>query len=450
MSRKDDGGTARVLVLGAGLVARPLVRYLLENAGLHVTVATRTVSKAEAIIDGHPSGVPVALDVQNVEQLRGLVAGADLAVSLLPYAHHVSVAQLCIDRGIPMVTTSYVSPQMQALDPAARKAGVLILNETGVDPGIDHMSAMRIIHDVQERGGTVNEFTSCCGGLPAPDSVTTPWGYKFSWSPRGVVLAARNAARYLLDGKRVEVPGPELFTDVRTAVVDGVGELEIYPNRDSLGYRERYGLEDVQTIFRGTFRYPGHCRTWKALVDLGWLDLEERDVASQTYGSFLAGMIGSPGRDVRGEVAAHLSMDPADELLERMHWLGLLGTDAIPDGRTSPLDVLANRLLEKLPYAEGERDMIVLQHRFLSTFPDGRKERTTSTLVDFGIEGGDSSMARTVSLPAAVAVRHVVEGRIRATGVHIPVMPTIYNPILTELERLGIRCKDSTEVVEPA
>jgi len=450
MPRKEKEGVGRVLVLGAGLVARPLVRYLLENAGLHVTVATRTVRKAEAIIEGHPSGVPVALDVQNVEQLRGLVADADLAVSLLPYAHHVSVAQLCIDRAIPMVTTSYVSPQMQALDAPARKAGVLILNETGVDPGIDHMSAMKIIHDVQERGGTVVEFTSCCGGVPAPDSVTSPWGYKFSWSPRGVVLAGRNAARYLLDGKQVDVPGPELFADVRTAVIDGVGELEFYPNRDSLGYRDRYGLEGARTIFRGTFRYPGHCRTWKALVDLGWLDIAERDVSSQTYGSFQAGMIGSPGRDVRGEVAARLSMDPTAEPLERMEWLGLFGTDEIPDGRISPLDVLANRLLEKLPYAEGERDMIVLQHRFLATFPDRRRERISSTLVDFGIGGGDSSMSRTVSLPAAVAARYIVEGRIRATGVHIPVMPTIYIPILTELERLGIRCKDTTEVVEPA
>jgi saccharopine dehydrogenase-like NADP-dependent oxidoreductase len=450
MAGQETEGNKRVLVLGAGLVARPLVRYLLEKAGARVTVATRTVSKAEAIIDGHPAGVPVALDVQNVEQLRELVAGTDLAVSLLPFAHHVTVAELCIDRGIPMVTTSYVSPQMQALDGPARKAGILILNETGVDPGIDHMSAMRIIHDVQERGGTVAEFTSCCGGLPAPESVTTPWGYKFSWSPRGVVLAARNAARYLLDGKQVDVPGPDLFSDVGTATIDGVGELEIYPNRDSLGYRERYGLEGVRTIFRGTFRYPGHCRTWKALVDLGWLDLEERDVTSQTYGSFLAGMIGSPGKDVRGEVAARLSMDPAAEPLERMEWLGLFGTDALADGRTTPLDVLAGRLLEKLPYGEGERDMIVLQHRFLAEFPDGRKERITSTMVDFGIDGGDSSMARTVSLPAAVATRQILEGRIRATGVHIPVIPTMYNPILTELERLGIRCEDTVEVVEPA
>ncbi|MBW2261945.1 MAG: saccharopine dehydrogenase NADP-binding domain-containing protein [Deltaproteobacteria bacterium] len=441
--------TDRVLVLGAGLVAGPLVRYLLENAGLRVTVATRTVSKAETIIDGHEGGVPVALDVQNVEQLRSLVADADLVVSLLPYAHHVQVAELCIDRRIPMVTTSYVSPQMQALDSAARKAEILVLNETGVDPGIDHMSAMRIIHNVQERGGTIAEFTSCCGGLPAPEAVTTPWGYKFSWSPRGVVMAARNAARYLLDGKRVDVPGPELFADVGAAKIDGVGDLEIYPNRDSLGYRERYGLEGVRTIFRGTFRYPGHCRTWKALVDLGYLDLEEHDLQSTTYGAFLAGMIGSAGKDVRSEAAARLSMDPAADPLERMDWLGLLGTDVIQDGRTTPLDVLAGRLLERLPYAEGERDMIVMQHRFLAEFPEGRTERITSTLVDFGIPGGDSSMARTVSLPAAVAVRYILEGRIKATGVHIPVMPTMYNPILMELERLGIRCTDSTEVIEP-
>jgi saccharopine dehydrogenase-like NADP-dependent oxidoreductase len=432
-----------VLVLGAGLVARPLVRYLLDVAELDVTVATRTVSKAEAMIDGHERGTALSLNVENIEQLRELIAGADLAISLVPYAYHVRVAEMCIDRSIPMVTTSYVSPQMQGLDAKAREADVIILNETGVDPGIDHMSAMKIIHDVQGRGGTVAEFESVCGGLPAPDAVTTPWGYKFSWSPRGVVLAARSAARYLRDGEEVEVPGPELFADVRTSEVPGVGTLEIYANRDSLSYRSRYGLEGIRTLFRGTFRYPGHCRTWKALADLGWLDLEEHDVSSHTYGSFQAKLIGSAGKDVRSEVAGKLGMARQDDPLERMEWLGLFGSDSIPGTSGTPLDILANRLKQKLPYAEGERDMIVLQHKFLAEFPDRSTERITSTLVDYGIPGGDSSMARTVSLPAAIAARFILDGRIKGAGVHIPVIPSMYNPILAELERLGIRCEET-------
>jgi saccharopine dehydrogenase-like NADP-dependent oxidoreductase len=432
--------SGRVLVLGAGLVARPLVRYLLEEAGLGLTVASRTLSKAERLVGGHERGRAVALDVRDGDQLERLVRDADLAISLLPYAHHVTVARLCIARGIPMVTTSYVSPEMRALDRMARDAGVLIINELGVDPGIDHMSAMKVIHDVEARGGRVVEFESCCGGLPAPEAATNPWGYKFSWSPRGVVLAARNAARYLRDGRVVEVPGPDLFTDVRTAEIPGVGTLEIYPNRDSMGYRDLYGLPDVRTLLRGTFRYPGHSRTWKALADLGWLGLEEIDVSGLTYGRLHARLIASPGRDVRGEVAARLGMDPADDPLE---WLGLFGTDPVPGDRASPLDVLAGRLTEKLAYGEGERDMIVLQHRFLAELPSG-DERITSTLVDFGVPGGDSSMARTVSLPAAIASRCVLEGRIRATGVHIPVMREAYEPVLAELGRLGIRMQDET------
>jgi len=434
-----------ILVLGAGLVARPLVRYLLEVPGFHVTVATRTVRKAEAMIEGHPRGAPVTVDVEREDDLRALVAKADLAISLLPWTQHLKVARMCLDRGIPMVTTSYVSPDMRALDAPAREKGVILLNEVGLDPGIDHMSAMRIIHDVERRGGKVEEFESCCGGLPAPEANTNPWGYKFSWSPRGVVLAGRNSARYLRGGKIVETPGPDLFTDVRSAEIPGIGAMEIYPNRDSLGYRDIYGLSDVVTLFRGTFRYPGHSRTWKGLADLGWLDLEERDVPGMTYASLQSRLISSPGKDVRAEVAAFLRMDPGSDPIHRMEWLGLFSSDPLPHTRISPLDVLSNRLNEKLVYAAGERDMIILQHRFLARFPGGRTERILSTLTDFGIPGGDSSMARTVSLPAAIGTRLVLEGRITTTGVHIPVLPEMYDPILEELERLGIRFVETTQ-----
>ncbi len=439
----------RILVLGAGLVTRPLIRYLLDQPGFTVTVATRTVSKAEAMLSGHPRGRAIALDAGDEKALEKLVAASDLTMSLLPWTMHLLVARACLDSGVHLVTTSYVRDEMKALDAEARAKGLLLLNECGLDPGIDHMSAMRIIHAIRDRGGRVTAFRSCCGGLPAPDANTNPWGYKFSWSPRGVVLAGRNPARYLLDGREVSVPGPELFSDVTDTEVAGVGPLEVYPNRDSLIYVDLYGLASARTLMRGTFRYRGHSRTWKALADLGWLDLEERDVDGTTLGKLQARLIGSPGKDVRAEVARRLGMAPGEDPMDRMAWLGLFGDEpASATSPRSPLDVLAKRLERKLSYAPGERDMIALEHRFEAEFGDGRRERIFSTLVDFGHFGEadrDTSMARTVSLPAAIAARLVLEGRITETGVHIPIIPGLYNPILDELEGLGLRFEDRTD-----
>jgi saccharopine dehydrogenase (NADP+, L-glutamate forming)/spermidine synthase len=260
-----------------------------------------------------------------------------------------------------------------------------------------------------------------------------------------VVLAGRNPAAYIKDGRKVAVPGPELFADVVAHAVEGVGDLEIYPNRDSLGYRDLYGLQNARTLFRGTFRYPGHCRTWKGLADMGWLDLVERNVAGSTYGQLTASLIGSAGKDVRTEVADRLGMDPSDDSIERMAWLGLLSDDVIDVTRpTSPLDVLSALLELRLSYVPGEKDMIVLQHRFVAEYDD-HTERIISTLVDTGVFGEVTSMARTVSLPAAMAARLLLDGRIAETGVHIPTVPAIYDPILDELATIGITFEETTE-----
>ena len=434
----------RVLVLGAGLVTRPMVSYLLKQPTISLTVATRTVDKAQRMIAGHARGRAVALDVADDVALRAIVADHDLIVSLLPYIYHVKVAKLCIELSRHLVTTSYVSPEMRALDTAAREAGVLLLNEIGLDPGIDHMSAMRIINGVAQRGGWVQSFVSNCGGLPAPEANTNPWGYKFSWSPRGVVLAGRNSARYLWEGDLREVPGPALFGDVHHLTVEGLGQLEVYPNRDSMGYREIYGLTRAQTIFRGTFRNPGHCAAWKALADCGWLDIHPHQVADFSYAKLFCSLVGCEGRKPREAAARFLDISPAANLLDRFEWLGLFSDDAIPgSAEQSPLDVLADRLLLKLPYAAGERDMIVLQHRVTAEYPQGATEHIVSSLVDFGQPGADSAMSRTVSLPAAIAVRHILDGTIRELGVQVPVLPGIYDPVLIELETLGIAFQET-------
>ena len=251
----------KTLVLGAGMVSRPLVRYLLDQPEYHVTMASRTVSKAEKIINGHDRGKSVSLNVNDDALLEKLVAESDVTVSLLPYEYHVKVAKLCIKHKKHLVTTSYVSESMQKLDNEAKKAGVLLLNECGLDPGIDHMSAMRIIHGVEENGGKIIIFRSTTGALPAPEANNNPFGYKFSWSPRGVLLASRNAAKWLEDGKEISIPGEKLFENYTLQDVPGVGTFENYPNRNSLPYKDIYGLKDAKTVYRGTFRMTGWCET---------------------------------------------------------------------------------------------------------------------------------------------------------------------------------------------
>jgi len=435
----------RVLVLGAGLVARPLVRYLLEK-GYQVTMASRTVSKAEAMIAGHPAGKALALNVQDETVLAQLIKDCDLAVSLVPYTFHPVVAKHCIASKKHMVTTSYVSAAMQELDGAAKKAGVTILNEIGVDPGIDHMSAMRIIDDVRKRGGRIVSFRSYCGGLPAPEANDNPFGYKFSWAPRGVLLAGRNSAMYLMDGRKVEIPSHRLFRDMHILAVPDQGDYEAYPNRDSISYIDVYGLQGIQTMYRGTLRNMGWCDCLFNFGKLGLLSLDEIDARGKTYADMMRNLAGASGsEDLAAATARKLGIPKESYPIRNLEWLGMFSSRKLEAERISPLDAMGDLMYEKLAFRPGERDMIVLFHDFRAELPDGKKERIVSELVDYGIPRGDSSMSRTVSLPAAIGVDMILTGRITATGVLRPVTPNIYNPVLNELARLNISCKERTE-----
>ncbi|MGD1994053.1 MAG: saccharopine dehydrogenase C-terminal domain-containing protein [Anaerolineae bacterium] len=438
-----------VLVLGAGLVARPLVEYLLDQRDVHVTVASRTVSKAEALVDGRANGRAVAFNItRDSDQLDAMVTEADLAVSLLPYTFHVQVARHCVKHGCHLVTTSYVKDQMRALDAQAREAGVILLNEIGLDPGIDHMSAMKIIDHIHAAGGEVTSFRSYCGGLPAPDANDNPLGYKFSWSPRGVILAGRNDARFLENGQTVTVPNARLFATHTVTWVEGLGDLEAYPNRDSIPYIDLYTIPETKTMYRGTLRNLGWCDVMQKLNALGYFSLERRDdLAGRTFRQVMAELVGAEDTDdLRGEVASALNVAPNSGVMMTIGWLGLLDDVPVP-AKDTLLDILAAQMLTKMRYRKGERDMIVLLHDFVARYPD-RTERITSTLLDFGVPGGNTSMARTVGLPAAVAARFILEGRIRLAGVHIPVVPAIYKPVLEELERLGIEMEETVEQLE--
>ncbi len=436
----------RVLVLGAGLVARPLVRYLLEK-GYQVIMASRTASKAEGMIAGHPNGKALALNVQDETVLSQLIRDCDLAVSLVPYTFHPVVAKHCIANKKHMVTTSYVSAAMQELDCGARQAGVTVLNEIGVDPGIDHMSAMRIIDDVRKRGGRIVAFRSYCGGLPAPEANDNPFGYKFSWAPRGVLLAGRNSAMYLLDGRKVEVPSNRLFRDMHILPVEGLGDYEAYPNRDSISYIDVYGLRGIQTIFRGTLRNMGWCDSLYNFGRLGLLSLDEMAVKGKTYAGLMQDLVGASADDDLADATARKLGLPSESLpVMNLRWLGMFSDRKFAVERISPLDAMGELMYDKLAFRPGERDMIILFHDFRAEFPNGKKERIVSRLIDFGIPHGDSSMSRTVSLPAAIGVDMILSERIEAKGVLRPVTPDIYNPVLDELETLNISCKEKTEV----
>ena len=438
----------KILVLGAGLVSRPHVRYLLDVPEFEVTVASRTVSKAEALIEGHPRGKAIALNVKDEATLEELIASHDLSISLLPYVYHPLVARLCVKHGKHMVTTSYVKDAMQALDGTAREAGVILLNEIGVDPGIDHMSAMKVIHDVEKKGGRIASFVSWCGGLPAPEANDNPFGYKFSWSPKGVLLAGRNPARFQKDGEIVEVPGEELFKHHWPVEIPGLGELEGYPNRDSMPYREVYNIHPTEWMFRGTLRYPGWCDTLLRLSEMGLLEDTPVESMPATYRELTAQVLGVDDEtDLPRYLAAKWGIDEDAKPIADMAWLGLFSDEPIPAGVETPVDALTPLMERKMAYESGERDMLVMQHEFIAEYPD-RREAITATMIDYGIPHGDTSMSRTVGLPAAIAARMILQGAISGiSGVHVPVIPEIYQPVLEELEALGIGLDERVEQI---
>lgn len=437
-----------VLVLGAGMVSRPMIRYLLDHPDFHVIMASRTVSKAEKMINGHPQGEAFALDVNDDKKVEEFVSKADIVVSLLPYTYHVKVAEMCIRQRKHLVTTSYVSDAMNALDKKARDMGILLLNECGLDPGIDHMSAMRIIHEIEHGGGKVVSFRSTTGALPAHEANTNPFGYKFSWSPRGVLLASRNAAKWLENGREISIPGEQLFEHYVLQDVKGAGTFENYPNRNSVPYKDIYGLKDAKTVYRGTFRMTGWCETLRSIVTLGWLNEEQiKGFSGKTYGELTRHFIGATPKDnLSHATAKYLGLKPYSAVIKRLEWLGLFSNEPLPKDKNNPLDFLNVLTLKKMFLGEHERDLVVMHHEFIVEYP-GKKEYVTSTLIDYGIPNSDTSVARTVALPAAIAVKMILQKKIKMAGVHIPVIPEIYNPILDELEEMGIKFDEKTETM---
>lgn len=434
----------KILVLGAGLVSKPGVRYLLNDKELNVTVASRTVSKAERLVEGFDNGFALHINVKNEGDLESLIKQNDIIVSLLPWIYHVKVAKLCLKNNINMATTSYVREEMKELDKQVKKKGLLFLNEVGVDPGIDHMSAMSIIDHVHEQEGKIVDFYSFCGGLPAPDNNDNPFGYKFSWSPKGVLLASRNSAKFLEHGKIVEIDGKDLFSNYRIEEVDNLGKLEVYANRDSMPYRDIYGLNEAETVMRGTYRYPGWCDTLKKMDDLGLIDETPREnLKSISFRNMIAELVKCDGKDdVIAKTAERIGLSKDSEIIKRIEWLGLFSDDIVSGNNY--LDILGERMQEKMKYEEGERDMLILKHKFIVENKDKSRDMITSTMIDYGIPYGDTSMARTVSLPLGIGVKLMAENKIDLKGVIRPIKKEVYSLILKELERLNIKLEEKS------
>ncbi len=431
----------KVLILGAGLVVKPMVEFLLER-GFSLTIATTTKEKADRMIKGHPGGSSLKWSTDDTDKLERLVTEHDIAVSFLPYRFHILVAKTCIKCRKPLITTSYVQPEMLALDEEAKSAGIILLNEIGLDPGIDHMTAMKIIDHIHGNNGKVEEFYSLCGALPAPEAADNPMKYKFSWSPKGVVLASRNNALYLKKGEKIFIEPVDLFKDPFTYNFPGAGELEIYPNRDSINYIDIYGIPEAVTMYRGTFRFKGWCETLDVMKTLNMIDDTPGDYSGISYAGFLAGRAGVSVKELKKEIAAKLGITGNDIPIKSLEFLGFFSDEPLPYSETTPFDITSERMINRMSLSGNERDMVVLQHIFLASWPDGRKEVIKSSMLDFGSPATNTAIARTVALPASIVVKMILEKKINLKGVYRPVVSEIYNPVIEELKKLGIEMKE--------
>ncbi|MCK6691729.1 MAG: saccharopine dehydrogenase NADP-binding domain-containing protein [Thermoanaerobaculia bacterium] len=440
-----------LLIIGAGRSATALINYTLEQARQHnffITVADADIDLARQKVGDNPNGRAIWLDASKPNDRRDIINRHDVVVSLLPPQMHLEVAQDCISLGKHMVTASYVSKQVFRLGDEARQRALVFMNELGLDPGIDHMSAMQRIHQIKARGGKITAFYSYTGGLVAPESDDNPWHYKFSWNPRNVVLAGQGTAQFLEDGKLKYIPYRRLFRQYRLVNIPGMGEWEVYANRDSLLYREAYGLQDIKTMFRGTIRHKGFCDAWNALVRIGLTDATFPIVDSDklTYHDLMEAFLGISQHtgSVKDRIAKLIETDPEGEIMQKLEWLGLFSKRRIKVKNATPALILENLLLEKWALQPNDKDMVIMQHVFEYEI-NRRKHKLTSTLTMKGSNGADTAMSRLVGLPLGIFVKLLLMDKISTTGVNIPTMPEVYEPVMQELEQYGVKFTEKEE-----
>ena len=432
----------KILILGAGRSSSSLIEYLLKAASKNdyeVTVADTVLESARQKTRKNPLSRAIALDTNDEAKTREEIQRADLVISMLPSFLHPAIAMQCVKYKKHLVTASYVSPEMKKLDEEAKKAGVILMNESGLDPGIDHASAMRI----KSEGGEITMFKSYTGGLIAPESDDNPWGYKFTWNPRNVIIAGQGTAKYIENGKYAFIPYQKLFARAEKIHVEGFGDFEGYANRDSLNYRSIYGIENVKTLLRGTLRKAGYCEAWNILVQLGITDdsyiIPESEKLSirEVIESFLPNTTG----DLQNRLAGYLGIALQGEIMSKLEWLGLFQDTKLHVKNASPALILQTLLENKWKLNEGDIDMIVMQHQFEYDVK-GKMHKLHSSLVVKGDDNINTAMAKTVGYPVGIITKLILEGTIKLTGVHTPVVKEIYEPLLFELGNLGIKFRE--------
>ena len=431
----------RILVVGAGRSASTLIQYLLdfseENDWL-ITVADFDLELAKKKVNNHTNAKAISFDVFDEEQRNDGIRNADIVVSMLPASMHILLAEDCVFQGKNMVTASYVSKEIAALNDKAAEKGVLLLNEIGLDPGIDHMSAKKVIDEIHADGGKIHTFKSFCGGLVAPKYDTNPWNYKFTWNPRNVVLAGQGTAQFIRNGQYKYIPYQSLYSRTETIDVLEAGAFEGYANRDSLGYREAYDLEDIPTIFRGTLRRPGYCEAWNVFVQLGMTDDTYRvsGLSNMTWRNFINSfLVFDEVKTVEEKLQSNLSL--SDEIIDKLKWLGIFEKTPIDLDNATPAQVLQKLLESKWSLEEEDKDMIVMQHQFHYQL-NGEEKCLHSSLVLEGKDQIHTAMSMTVGLPVAIATKLILQGKIQLSGVQIPVMKEVYEPVLEELKSFRI------------
>ena len=438
----------KVLIIGAGRSATSLINYMLDEAKSKswlITVADYNLDLAINKISGSDKGKAVQLDIQDEASRQSLIEENDVIISMLPAHMHAIVARDCLTYAKHMITASYVSDEIKEMHAAFKEKGILFMGEMGLDPGIDHMSAIQKIHEIKAQGGKITSFRSYTGGIIADESDDNPWHYKFTWNPRNVVLAGQSTAKYLVDGKLTYAPYRRLFKDAPLVDIKELGKFEMYPNRDSLDYQEVYGLQATPNLIRGTLRRPGFCKAWNALISIGLTDDTYiiEDSKSLSYHDWVEAYVRNhEGQNIKDKVANFLELDANHTIMKQLAWLDLFSDQIIDLDEATPAQILQKLLMQKWTLKPEDKDFIIMQHEFEYNL-DGEQHQLFSTMFMEGKNATDTGMSKLVGLPIGIFTKLILTQKVSLTGVQIPVIKSVYEEVLRELENFGVKFKET-------